>query len=189
MSHLQFTRDSRVELAALRRVEKNQSACAKELGMDRSSVCRELVLNTDADGVYRGGSAHRTHLARKKKAKRSQIKIKGALRRKIVRQLKRFWSPEQVAGRLTKEGVGMCHETVYQFVYKKRPDLVACLRRQKNKYRKKRGSRARISCAKAMKIKRIGERPSIVETRARVGDWEGDTIRRQRKDAAHPHEC
>lgn len=144
--------------------------------MNRSSVCREFELNTDADGVYRGGSAHRNHLARKKRAKQSQIKIKGTLRQKIQKQLKRFWSPEQIAGRLKKEGTVMCHETVYQFIYQKRPDLVICLRRQKNKYRKKRGSRARIACNKAMKIRRIRERPAIVETRKRVGDWEGDTI-------------
>src|SRR3989338_3567829 len=62
------------------------------------------------------------------------------------------------------------------FLYEKRPSLVTCLRHQKNKYRKKRGSWARIERNKAMKIKRITERPPIVEERSRIGDWEGDTI-------------
>lgn len=176
MSHLQFTRDSRVELAALLRAGKNQSECAQELGMHRSSVSRELTLNTGGDGAYRGGVAHRLHLTRKKATKQSQRKITGALRTKVVRQLKRLWSPEQVAGRQKKKGEVLCHETVYQFVYQKRPDLVGCLRRQRNKYRKKRGSRARIAHNRATKIKRIEERPAIVETRERVGDWEGDTV-------------
>lgn len=176
MSHIQFTRDSRVELGALCRAKKNQSECAKELGMNRSSVCRELELNTDDDGVYRGPSAHRKHLARKKHAKRKQCKITGALRTKVVRQIKRFWSPEQIAGRQQKKGGILSHETVYQFVYQKRPDLVKCLRRQKNKYRKKRGSIVRKAFNRAMKIKRIEERPPVVEKRERVGDWEGDTI-------------
>jgi IS30 family transposase len=144
--------------------------------MHRSSIGRELTQNTDDDGVYRGAHAHRTHLARKKYAKRKYSKIKGKLRQKIQRQLKRFWSPEQIAGRQKKKGTVLCHETVYQFVYEKRPDLVKCLRRQKNKYRKKRGSGARIARNRAMKIKRIGERPEIVATRSRIGDWEGDTV-------------
>lgn len=160
----------------MRRVKKNQSECAQGLGMHRSSVCRELELNTDADGIYRGPSAHREHLARKKKAKQLQRKIKGTLRQKVLRQLKRFWSPEQIAGREKKKGGMLCHETVYQFVYRKRPDLVKCLRRQKNKYRKKRGSRARIAFNRALKVKRIEERPVEVEMRERVGDWEGDTV-------------
>ena len=176
MSHIQFTRDFRVELAALRRAGKNQSECGRALGMHRSSVCRELELNTDADGVYRGPSAHRKHVARKKKAKQYQRKIRGTLRAKVLRQLKHFWSPEQIAGREKKKGGLLCHETVYQFVYQKRPDLVVCLRRQKSKYRKKRGSRARKAFAKALKVRRIEERPAIVETRERVGDWEGDTV-------------
>ena len=144
--------------------------------MNRSSVCRELELNQDDDNVYRGGSAHRTHLARKKQAKQVQRKIKGKLRTKVVRQLKRLWSPEQIAGRLKKKGDVLCHETVYQFVYQKRPDLVNCLRRQKNKYRKKRGSRARIAFNRATKIRRIEERSRVVEHRTRIGDWEGDTL-------------
>src|SRR3989344_350498 len=175
MSHIQFTRDFRVELAALRRAGKNQSECGRALGMHRSSVCRELELNTDADGVYRGPSAHRKHVARKKKAKQYQRKIRGTLRAKVLRQLKHFWSPEQIAGREKKKGGLLCHETVYQFVYQKRPDLVVCLRRQKSKYRKKRGSRARKAFAKALKVRRIEERPAIVETRERVGDWDRDT--------------
>jgi IS30 family transposase len=149
--------------------------------MNRSSVCRELALNTEADGVYRGPSAHRRHLARKKAAKQMQRKIRGKLRQKVLRQLKRFWSPEQIAGREKKKGGALCHETVYQFVYMQRPDLVSCLRRQKNKYRKKRGSRARKAIARALKIRRIEERPAAVETRKRVGDWEGDTIVGQEK--------
>lgn len=176
MSHIQFTRDSRVELATLRRVEKNQSECARTLGMNRSSVCRELALNTDRDGLYRGASAHRKHLARKKRAKQPYRKIRGRLQQTVLQQLRHFWSPEQIAGRLTKKGGALCHETIYQFIYREHPDMVSCLRRQKNKYRKKRGSRTRIACNKAMKVRRIEERPLVVEERSRVGDWEGDTI-------------
>ncbi|MCA1530590.1 helix-turn-helix domain-containing protein [Bradyrhizobium yuanmingense] len=105
MSHVQFTRDSRVELAALSKAGKSPSECARELGMHRSSITRELTLNTDDDGTYRGASAHKKHLARKEAAKKRHRKLKGALRRYVVRKLNIFWSPEQIAGRLRRKNV------------------------------------------------------------------------------------
>lgn len=180
MLHIQFTRDSRVELAVLLNAGKNQTQCSHILGIARTNVNREIQRNKDPDGIYRGGHAHKKTLARRKTAKQPERKIENdkKLRRHIVRKLKRLWSPEQIAGRL-KRMTGttvVCHETIYTFIYKKRPGLVRYLRHQKNKYRKRRGSWARIERNKAMKIKRITERPPIVEERSRVGDWEGDTI-------------
>lgn len=180
MSHTQFTRDTRVELAAFLNAGKSRADCARILGMHRGSIRREIRHNKDPDGVYRGGHAHRRALARRKKAKQPERKIENdrKLRRHIVRKIKLLWSPEQIAGRL-KRVVGqsvVCHETIYAFVYTRRPDLTHYLRHRKNKYRKKRGSWARMERGKAMKIRRITERPSVVETRERIGDWEGDTV-------------
>jgi len=159
---------------------KNQSECAQRLGMNKSSVSNEIRRYRDDDGIYRGGSAHRKYLERRRHAKEPyrKIKLDRKLRRHIVRKLKLWWSPEQIAGRL-KLVTGrtiICHETIYTWIYAERPDLVTCLRHQKSKYRKKRGSWARIELGRAMKIKRITERPQVVEQRSRIGDWEGDTI-------------
>lgn len=180
MSHIQFTRDSRVELAALLFAGKNQGQCADVLGMYRSSIKREVDNNQDEDGIYRGGHAHKRAMSRRKIAKQPKRKIENdrQLREYIIRKLKGLWSPEQIAGRLRRlDGdTVVCMETIYTFVYEERPDLVRYLRRQRNKYRKKRGSWARILQNKDSKIRRIGERPNIVETRSRIGDWEGDTV-------------
>jgi len=180
MSHTQFNRDTRVELAILLNTGKNQTECAKILGIQRSNVCLEISRNRDADGVYRGVHAHKRYLDRRKNTKQKYRKIENdrKLRRHIVRKLKKFWSPEQIAGRMkmmTKRTI-VCHETIYTFVYEHRPDLVKYLRHQKCKYRKKRGSRARMELARAMKVRRIEERPQVVEDRSRFGDWEDDTV-------------
>lgn len=180
MSHIQFNRDSRLELAVLLNAGKSQIDCAKILGIDRSNVCLEINRNKDTDGIYRGGHAHRKYLERRRRIKYKERKIENdkKLRRHIVRKLKRLWSPEQIAGRL-KLMTGMTvisHETIYTFVYKKRKDLIKYLRHQKCKYRKKRGTRARMELARATKIKRIEERPDIVNERTRIGDWENDTV-------------
>jgi transposase, IS30 family len=180
MSHTQFNRDTRVELAVLLNARKSQVDCARILGIDRSNVCLEINRNKDADGVYRGGHAHKRYLERRRRAKEPERKIANdrRLRRHIVRALKKYWSPEQIAGRL-KRVTGktiVSHETIYTFVYEKRPDLVKYLRHQKSQYRKKRGSRARMKLNRATKVRSIDERPNIVDQRSRVGDWEDDTV-------------
>lgn len=159
---------------------KNQSECSRILGMHRVSTCEEINRNKDPDGVYRGIHAHKRALERRKEAKKPYRKIKNdsSLRKYIMDRLRKYWSPEQIAGRLklTKTKTVVCHETIYQFVYHERPELIKFLRHQKCKYRKKRGAGIRIKLCKAMKVRRIGERPLIVEERSRIGDWENDTI-------------
>jgi len=180
MSHTQFNRDSRLELAILLKADKTQKECAEILGMHRTNVCLEISRNKDPNGVYRGGFAHRKYLNRRKAVKSQTRKIENnkKLRRHIVSKLKKFWSPEQIAGRLNEKEkrTVICHETIYTFVYKKRPDLTKYLRHRKCKYRKKRGSNIRIKHAKSMNIRKIEERPEIVNERGRLGDWEGDTV-------------
>lgn len=180
MSHIQFNRVSRLELAVLLHAGNSQSDCARILGIHRSNICLEFNRNKDTDGIYRGGHAHRKYLGRRKNIKQKERKIENnrKLRRHIVRKLKRYWSPEQIAGRLklvTGKTI-ISHETIYTFVYKKRKDLIKYLRHQKCKYRKKRGTRARMELVRAMKIKRIEQRSSVVNERTRIGDWENDTV-------------
>lgn len=160
--------------------KKSQSECAKRLGMHRSSVSNEVKRYSDGDGIYRGAHAHKKYLESRKRAKQTERKIENdrRLRRHIVRKLKLWWSPEQIAGRLklvTKKTI-ISHETIYTFIYTKRPDLVKFLRHQKSKYRKKRGSRARMELARAIKVRMIDKRPQVVNERSRFGDWEDDTL-------------
>ena len=180
MSHIQFTRDTRLELAAFLGIRKSQNQCSKLLGMNRSSIGREINQYKDDDGIYRGGHAHKRAMEKRKQGKAAFKKIRKdpSLRKYIIRKLKKYWSPEQIAGRLWRKykATVVCQETIYQFIYEERPDLVKYLRRQKNKYRRKRGTASRMQWSKALKIRRIGERPGIVETRERIGDWEGDTV-------------
>lgn len=181
MLYKQFTRDTRVELAILLNAGKNQTQCSKILGMHRVSVHEEINRNKDPDGIYRGGHAHKRALARRKEAKKVKRRIENdtELRRYVVSKIKKYWSPEQIAGRLKKLCGGfpiISHETIYQFIYDVRPDLVTYLRHQKCKYRKRRGSRTRMKLCRAMKIKRIEERPAEVAERSTMGHWENDTV-------------
>ena len=180
MSHQQFNRDSRIELAILLGAGKNQTQAGNILGIHRTNVCKEINRNKDPDGIYRGGHAHKRYLARRKIVKRSYRKIENdiELQKYIVRKIKDLWSPEQIAGRLKKVfgRTLICPETIYTYLYGQRPDMVKYLRHQKSKYRKKRGSRARMERNRASKIRKIAERPPVVNERLRIGDWEDDTV-------------
>jgi IS30 family transposase len=149
--------------------------------MHRISVHEEIRRNKDSDGVYRGAHAHRQAMGRRKAAKKQYQKIIGDsnLSQYVVGRLKQYWSPEQIAGRLKMICRGfsiISHETIYRFIYNEKPCLAVYLRHQKCKYRKKRGTEARMKLSRAIKVRAIGERPVVVDARARIGDWENDTV-------------
>lgn len=180
--YTQFTKETRIELAALLRAGHSFKNCASQLGMLKSSVTREVARNADADGRYTGAAAHKKYCERRTQAKITSLKIHcdPRLRAYIRRRLARRDSPEQIAGRIARTGryQHISHESIYTWIFSAAPALKKQLRRigTKGKYRRKRGTHARAQARDEAKIKRIDTRPSVVETRERIGDWEGDTI-------------
>lgn len=180
MSYTHIKPDERVELAILLRAGQKQSKIAKLLGKHPSSISREIRRNSNNEDKYNSWLAKRNTKAKRLKANRRFRKLRAnkKLKRYIERKLRKYWSPEQIAGRL-KFRFGktiVCHETIYQFIYKQREDLKKCLRCQKGKYRRRHGTKKREKAREEGKKKRIDTRPKIVETRERLGDFEGDTI-------------
>jgi len=180
--YTQFTKERRIELAALRKAGNTPRECARLLGMDKSAVTRELGRNGDTDGAYHGAEAHHRYLERRARVKRSDRKIENDpdLKRYIQTRLKKRDSPEQIAGRINHDNhqTRVCHETIYQWIFQTMPSAKQYLRRisVKGKYRRKRGTKKRQKQREELKVRRIDTRPAIVETRSRIGDWEGDTI-------------
>jgi IS30 family transposase len=178
MTYRQLTPEERYMLAALRRQGLNQSQIARSMGRHRSTVCREVRRNsTRADGHYRAFTAQeRTNGRRSRSRRNGRFTARDfAL---IDELLRRQWSPEQVAGRLARQGLlAISHETIYRHVWldKKRGGLLYTHLRGARKRRRKRygsyDSRGRLA-GKRM----ISERPAEVEVRGRVGHWEADTV-------------
>lgn len=86
-------------------------------------------------------------------------------------------SPEQISGWLKLcRGISISHEWIYQYIYQDKRNggcLHEHLRCQK-KRRKRYGSYNRGG--QIINRVSIDERPAIVDTRSRIGDWELDTI-------------
>lgn len=168
-----------MELAALLRVKVKQKDIARQLGRDPASISREIKRN-GKDGKYYAIYARRKTKARRLKANKRFRKIENdpKLRKYIVAKLKKYWSPEQIAGRLKRKNgkTIICHETIYRWVYKYRPIFKKYLRCRKGKYRRRYGSKKTEIAREEAKKKRIDIRPPIVDQRSRIGDWEGDFI-------------
>ena len=91
--------------------------------------------------------------------------------------LREDWSPEQISGWLAKEyRIRVSHESIYQFILtnKRQGGNLHLHLRCKRQRRKRYGS----TNSRGQLVNRvpIDERPAIVETRSRIGDWELDTI-------------
>ena len=173
-NHLSY--EQRVELYALLKAGLNQTEIAKIIGVNKSTVSRELARNTGLKG-YRPKQAHQRALERRHNADKS-ICLTDGVKAIVTKYLKKYWSPEQISGWLKKHNKPwVSHETIYQFVIidqKAGGNLYTYLRRGHKKRRKRiknKDRRGRIPNRVS-----IDERPAIVDTKERVGDWELDTI-------------
>ena len=179
----QITDDQRNQIYALIKIGFKQKDIAKQLRKDPSSISRELKRNKTKQSRYLPRNAKLKTKERRISANKRFKKIENneALRRYIVRKLKLYWSPEQIAGRWNRDHKGkhIGKDSVYKFVYEKRKDLLKYFRCQKGKYRRKYGGRILDKQREEQRKRRIDQRPEIINLRARIGDWEGDTIRGQ----------
>ena len=173
MSYKHFTRDDRVKLSVLLKTGIDRKRIGEILNKDPISIWREIKRNS-LNKKYRPASAKKLSVERKTHRKK-KIENDEVLKKDILKHLKMFWSPEQIAGRLRKEKIVICHETIYQYILKHKK-LKKYLRCQKGKYRRRYGTKKREKARELKKKRWIDERPEIINQRTRIGDWEGDTI-------------
>ncbi len=184
MSYCHFKPEQRNELSALLRAGLKQKEIAGLLGKTASAVCQELKRSpANTKTGYDAGLAKENAKQKRIKANQRFKKIENNkwLRNYIIKKIRKFWSPEQISGRLKRkwpadENRRISKDSIYKFIYAEKKDLVKRLRCQKGKYRRRYGTRIREKQREALKKKRIDQRPEIVEKRERIGDWEGDTI-------------
>ena len=172
----QLTEGQRYQISALLKARTLQKDIALILDVSPPTISRELERNTGKRG-YRPKQAHIKAERRRQEAGKS-IKMTFEVVNLIETKIQLDWSPEQVSGWLAKEeNIRISHERIYQHVWANKRhggELYKHLRQSNKKRKKKYGSkdkrgqiRNRIS---------IEERPDIVETKTRIGDWEIDTV-------------
>lgn len=185
MNYKHFSVEERERVQRGRWEKRSIRDIARELGRSPASVSRELRRNYPREHkVYTPRLAQERALFKRTQRGREQRLKNDRIRAFVVAQLKRRRSPEQIAGIIMQElGERISHEAIYQFIYaqirngypkKGCEDLRPCLRRRR-KIRQPRGAR-RYQRVLKPRGPSIDERPTVVERRSRIGDWESDTI-------------
>jgi IS30 family transposase len=173
MPHL--TKEDRDRIAQLFHRGANRREIAKALGFAPSTISRELARNSTG-GEYLAAQAHERS-QRRRRERPLQRKIDRPQLNEFVRHgLTHYWSPQQIAGRLKYEFPDdpqrhVSAQTIYDWIahHPQQPHWRQFLRR--------RGCRRRRPASEnAAQASRIDLRPAVVETRGRLGDFEGDTV-------------
>jgi IS30 family transposase len=161
------------------------SAMASQLGRSPSTISREINRNGGYD-CYRARTAEEAAWQRALRPKKCKLAPRPYLVRKIARKLQRQWSPQQIAGWLTRqhpndESYHVSHETIYKSLFIQargvlKKELLACLRSRRVMRRSRHASLKRQGKGSIVDAVTISERPASVEDRAVPGHWEGDLI-------------
>lgn len=151
---------------------------AKRLGRSHTSVGREILRNSSNTWKYEPFQAENMYRDRRTKANKTHCKLLKdlVLRDEIERRLwskEEDWSPDDLMGRMKDEGAPhVCTKTVYNYINQYSPTWKKYLK-YKWWYRKaKRWLQRKVNA----NLPSIDERPAIVDTREREGDWEADTV-------------
>jgi len=158
---------------------------ATSLGRAPSTVSREIQRNGGQDR-YRASQADQAAWDRAPRPKPCKLVIHRALARIVAQQLRRLWSPEQIAGWLKRqypdhETKQVSHETIYRSLFVQargalKKELLQYLRSQRAMRRSRHASLKDTGLGQITGTVSIRQRPASVEDRAVPGHWEGDLL-------------
>jgi IS30 family transposase len=173
MKHL--TKEQRYVIQALHRRKESKTVIAAEIGVDRSTVYRELKRNSSKRS-YQADKAH-TYANERKERFSLNRRFTDDVQRIVVKYItEEQWSPEQIVGYCKKKRIKMVStERIYQFIREDKMqggNLYKHLR-HKLKHRK------RIVGASNTRIKdriSIDNRPDKANNREEFGHFEMDLV-------------
>lgn len=169
MSYTHLSQDERHQIQHLR---FSMSEIAEQLQRNPRTIRRELGRNTHGVERYDARQAHRRS-ARRWQAASVLPHIQSDVWPLVEARLAEGLSPEQIAG----EGqVAISHERIYQHIARDRQRGGTLWHHLRCRKRRRRARCGTPRQRQRFGGRRIAERPAIVHTRQRVGDWEGDTI-------------
>lgn len=136
----QLSSDQRCQIYTLRKSGKSQASIASEIGVDPSTVSRELSRNKGKRN-YGFVQAHKKATERRSAANSLAYRMTADVQEFIIEQLQATQSsPIQISGRMTEIGMeSVSHESIYRMIAKDKKqggDLHKHLRRRGKKYNK-----------------------------------------------------
>src|SRR5437667_6044713 len=109
--------EERCQIAQRRADGQSIRQIAAAVDRPPSTISRELTRNSGVQLGYK--PAYAQEQARARRWTGSRLERDEALRTLVLDCLARGWSPEQVAGRLARQGAerAVSHESIYRFIY------------------------------------------------------------------------
>ena len=175
-TYKQLTYEQRCQIDALKNIGQSQQIIALEMGINQSTISRELKRNTGQRG-YRFKQAQTLCCNRRKNSVKAR-KMTAEMITLVEEKIRIKWSPEQISGWLRVTiNKQISHETLYKHIWADKQaggDLFTFLRRQGKAYQ----SRSKSLAGRGHIKNRVSieERPDVVDEKSRVGDWEIDLV-------------
>ena len=168
--------EERYHIYTMKKQGYSHREIASGMGRHNATISREIFRNTGLSG-YRYKQANcKAQIRHKTKPK--LIKMAGDLLYRVKQGILSDWSPEQISGRMKLDcSFSVCHETIYRYLIVDKQaggTLYTHLRHKAKPYRKRYGKNDYRGTIPGRVD--IDERPSIVDNRDRIGDWEADTV-------------
>jgi IS30 family transposase len=172
---------------------KSARAIARQLGRAPSTISRE-IRRSGPPQKYRAQRAQARALKCRHVVRKPKKLDYEPLRQYVDRQLRAYWSPEQIAGRLKRKSVKprmrVSHETIYRFILEAAAQGVDYEKYLRQGHRRHTyGYRGKAKYHRIRDAKSIEQRPAVVDRKKRVGDWEMDTLRGAARSAAGVATC
>ncbi|UFH58038.1 IS30 family transposase [Sulfurovum mangrovi] len=177
MSYKHLTLKERYLINAYRNT-KTQKEIAKIVGVHPSTISRELKRGRGKIGkeYWVIASHNRATEVQIEKSKKANLKLTKETKELIKKYLKKEFSPEQIAATLEmKHSISVSYVTIYTYIHvdKLGNGTLHTHLRQQGRRRKKYGQSRKNRIKERVSIE---ERPSLVDDKVRVGDFEADTI-------------
>lgn len=175
-SYTHFTLSERNCLQQLLSEGKSYREIAKILDRSPSTISREVKRNfSKKKNHYNAWRATTLYIIRRRSCVRKHtIQPNTDLYEYIVECFKQYWSPEIIANKCKEKGLCVCTATIYRALKEKR--LIGISRKTHLRRHGKKTTNEKKNCCTIHPVHTIHERPEIVETKARFGDFEGDTV-------------
>ena len=170
-----LSQEDRYYIQIRREQGESISKIAKALNRAKSTISRELERNGNEEGYCFQVAQAATKLRHAIKTKSSKWTEQMAWH--ITDRLLKKWSPEQIVDEMRSNNMSYVSvERVYQFIRAEKQSggtLHQNLRHDTASY--ERGKRKQYK-GKIPERTSISERPSVVDEKSRIGDWEADTM-------------
>lgn len=175
MSYSHLTTEDRKSIERYLRQGRKAAEIADLIGVNRSTISRELRRNPSRDYGYNAiGAAAKAKKRRQNSVNKPRLLEDETLYNLVAERLALYWSPEQIANSL-KGKYNISPVTIYRAIGRKifPKHLAEKLQFYRKKFKNSKETRKKN---RNCDIKNISTRPAIIETRETFGHWEGDTI-------------